>query len=71
MSPSPDKIPTRSAHPGELTGTKLRERAGSGQLRNPCVLQPRRRVMEEHQEAGKEGKVKKGCKRSPNLHLTP
>jgi hypothetical protein len=32
--------------------TKLRECAGSGQLRS---------VMEEHQEAGKERKVKTGC----------
>lgn len=27
--------------------------------------------MEEHQEAGKESKVEKGCKPPPNLPLTP
>lgn len=55
MSRSADRILIRSVHLGELRGTEARKRAG-GQPRNPFVLQPRRGVMEEHQEAGEESK---------------
>lgn len=73
MSRSAYRILTRSVHLGELPETEVRKRAG-GQPHNPCVLQPRRRGMEEHQEAGKESKVKikdaKPLPTSTSLHYT-
>lgn len=67
MAPSAGRV-VGSRASGRLPGTKLLEPAGLGQPRNTWVLPPRRRVMEGRQ-AGKESKVKKGCK--PSLSQRP